>query len=138
MIHLNSPIVGQQTTFGQIQNMCKYHGYCLAGNWEYDRGHYDAILWRDNDVGETIYVRIPFRVINGELDRSDAQLEFANPYIIKHVVNVGLDRDENSVATVLGFNQFQKPLDTDGQIDNKDKWIEAGEQAVNHFMKYIS
>ena len=136
MIYLNSQIVGQQATFGQIQNMCKHHGYCLAGTWEYDRGHYDAILWRDG--GETIYVRIPFNVINGELDRADAQLEFETPYIIKHVVNIGLDRDENSIATVLGFNQFQKPLDTDGHIDNKDKWIEAGEQAVEHFMKYIS
>ncbi|MGM8366194.1 YugN family protein [Virgibacillus sp. W0181] len=135
MIKLDSDITGRQTYFGQVQNMCKQHGYCLAGNWEYDRGHFDAVLWREG--GESIYVRIPFNVIKGELDRHDAQLEFSTPYIIKHVVNVGLDRDENSLLSAVGFNQFQKPLDTDGHIDNKDKWVDAGEQAVQHFMKYI-
>ncbi|MGM8212490.1 YugN family protein [Virgibacillus sp. W0430] len=136
MIKLDTNIVGKQTYFGHIQNMCKHHGYCLAGNWEYDRGYFDTILWREG--GETIYVRIPFNVVKGELDRYDAQLEFSTPYIIKHVVNIGLDRDENSLLSAIGFNQFQKPLDTDGHIDNKDKWVEAGEQAVDHFMKYIS
>src|SRR5699024_12602013 len=72
----------------------------LLRSWEYDRGKFDAIIWREK--GETIYLRIPFHVINGELDKSDAYIQFRTPYIIKHVVNLGLDRNENSLLSATG------------------------------------
>lgn len=129
MISLNSNIEGKKGFFGQIQNSLKIYGFFLCGAWEYDRGKFDAILWREK--GETIYLRIPFHVINGELDKSDAYIQFRTPYIIKHVVNLGLDRDENSLLSATGFNQFQKPLDKDGKINYKNHWQKHGEMLIN-------
>ncbi|MDQ0197650.1 hypothetical protein [Neobacillus ginsengisoli] len=37
------------------------------------------------------------------LDHSSALIEFGTPFVIKHIVNIGLD-------------QFQTPLDNDGYI----------------------
>lgn len=132
MLYLNTDIEGRQMTFGEAQTMLKEHGFVLGGGWEYDRGLFDGVMHREG--GETIYVRIPFQVIEGELDRRDALLEFQQPFVIKHVVNLGLDKDENSLTTVLGLNQFQKPIDTDGQIFDKSKWQEFGEEAIGDIL----
>ena len=51
-------------------------------------------------------------------------------YVIKHVVHVGLDRDESSLLDATGFSQFQQPIDKDGEIIDKNRWIHAGEDAV--------
>lgn len=128
MINLQTNIEGKRYYFGKIQKALKPHGFFLCGAWEYDRGKFDAILWREN--GETIYLRIPFHVIQGQLDHVDAYIEFRTPYLIKHIVNLGLDRDENSLLSATGFNQFQKPLDKDGEINNKVLWKHHGERLI--------
>lgn len=128
MIRLESVMKGKKGMFGQLRMRLAEYGFCLCGAWEYDRGKFDVVLWRE--AGETIYLRMPFHVLSGELDRDDAAIEFRTPYIIKHVVNVGLDRDENSLLSATGFNQFQKPLDKDGKITHKDRWREYGEALV--------
>lgn len=132
MISLQTPIEGKRSYFGYMQKELKKFGFFLCGAWDYDRGKFDAILWREQ--GETIYLRIPFHVLNGELDKSDAYIEFRTPYIIKHVVNVGLDRDADSLLSATGFAQFQTPLDKDGQITNKDKWAAYGDSLINDIM----
>ena len=53
--------------------------------------------------------------------------------MIKHVVHVGLDSDESSLLDATGFSQFQQPIDTDGEIIDKNRWIHAGEVAVKNF-----
>ena len=128
MISLQTELEGKRNYFGYLQGQFKKYGFFLCGAWEYDRGKFDAVLWREK--GETIYLRLPFHVLSGELDKRDAYLEFRTPYIIKHVVNTGLDRDENSLLSATGFNQFQKPLDKDGKIDNKEKWTHHGDSLV--------
>lgn len=128
MISLQTNIEGTRYYFGDIRNALKPEGFFLCGAWEYDRGKFDAILWREH--GETIYLRIPFHVIHGQLDHVDAYIEFRTPYLIKHIVNLGLDRDENSLLSATGFNQFQKPLDKDGEINNKDLWKYHGEMLI--------
>src|SRR5699024_4123089 len=120
VIQLETDIKGKRMYFGQAQRDLKEHGFFIGGNWEYDSGMFDGIIHREG--GETIYIRIPFQVIYGELDREDAYIEFQQPFIIKHVVHVGLDTDENSLLTVTGFGQFQEPLDKDGYIHDKSKW----------------
>lgn len=135
MIMLDTMIEGKQTRFAQMQDCCKIIGFTLGGNWEYYQGYYDAILAKDSD--ETIYLRLPFIVAQGMLDHLDALIEFEKPYIIKHVINLGLDRDENSLVSATGFNQFQKPLDTDGNIDNKSYWKDAGEDVVHYVVESL-
>ena len=136
MLHLETDIEGKQTYFGMAQKELKRQGLALGGNWEYDSGFFDGILHRDK--GETIYIRLPFQVIEGELDHSDAFIEFLKPFVIKHVVHVGLDKDENSLLSATGFNQFQKPLDKDGHIHDKNEWQEFGEEIVGDLLDKLS
>lgn len=136
MLKLQTDIEGKKAVFGQTRDLLKPYGYVLCGNWDYHRGKFDNMLWRE--AGETIYLRLPFNVLSGELDHDSALIEFQTPYVIKHIVNLGLDRDENSLLSVTGFNQFQKPIDTDAHIRDKSRWEIAGEQAVNEVLKQIT
>ncbi|MFD2043332.1 YugN family protein [Ornithinibacillus salinisoli] len=135
LIQLDTDIEGRTAHFGDMMNIAKHNGFGLCGSWEYDSGFFDSIVWREG--GETIYVRVPFHVLKGQLDRPDAILEFKKPFVIKHVVHIGLDQGENSLLAATGINQFQEPLDKDGQIRNKTKWEEVGEQAVNQLARNI-
>lgn len=135
MIMLDSTIEGKQTSFGEMKNCCNGIGFTLGGSWDYHQGHFDAVLQKDQD--ETIYLRMPFKVTKGMLDHVNALIEFEKPFIIKHVINLGLDKDENSLMSATGFNQFQKPLDTDGNIDNKSYWKSTGEEVVEHVVKSL-
>lgn len=137
MIYLETEIEGKQMTFGQAQQELKEFGLFIGGNWEYDRGMFDGIMHREREEGETMYIRLPFQVIEGELDRPDALIEFQKPFVIKHVVHVGLDKDENSLLSATGFGQFQEPKDKDGYIRDKSKWEEFGEEIVGDILDRI-
>lgn len=135
MIHLDTDMEGKQMTFGHANDNLKEFGFHMGGNWEYHEGMFDGIMHREG--GETYYVRLPFKVLEGELDRRDAWIEFQKPFVIKHVVNLGLDKDSNSLLTATGFSQFQEPLDTDGHIRDKSKWQEFGEEAIGDILDKI-
>lgn len=69
--------------------------------------------------------------MEGMLDHSSALIQFGTPYVIKHIVNYGLDYDQNSFVTATtGLDQFQTPLDKDGQISDKSRWEQAGVEVV--------
>lgn len=133
MLQLQTAIEGKQSHYGHVKDIFEQNGYFLGGNWDYDRGSFDGILWREG--GETIYLRIPFIVIDGELDQFDAAIQFTTPYVIKHVVNIGLDRDESSLLTTTGLSQFQNPVDSDGRIHDRSEWEEIGELAVSQLLE---
>ena len=132
MLKLQTELEGQTASFGLVSDCIRGLGYHMGGNWDYHQGCFDHILCQEG--GETIYIRIPFSVTDGELDDYEASIKFRTPYIIKHVVHVGLDRDETSLLNVDGFNQFQPPIDKDGKIKNKNRWMHAGEVAVKDLM----
>lgn len=134
-MELQTELEGKNTYFGQMRDGIKNLGYCLGGGWEYHKGSFDSVLWREG--GETIYLRIPFLVLEGELDEHEAYIKFQRPFVIKHVVNIGLDNDESSLISATGFGQFQDPIDTDGQIKNKSKWKEVGLEAVNKILPFV-
>ncbi|MEC1722056.1 YugN family protein [Schinkia azotoformans] len=137
MIKLQTNIEGKRAYFGVIKNIFQSHGCSFCSNFDYHQGKFDALLWREG--GESIYLRMPIYVVNGELDYSNALIEFGTPFVIKHVVNIGLDYDENSLLTATtGLNQFQDPLDTDGYIRDKSRWAKAGEETVNMIMNSIN
>ena len=116
MLKLQTDIEGKKAYFGDVHKVFRDNGFTFCSNFEYDHGKFDMNLCREG--GETIYVRIPFDVLQGELDRPSAYIQFGQPYVIKHIVNIGLDWDENSLLTATGFNQFQAPVDKDGKILN--------------------
>ncbi|WP_252504859.1 YugN family protein [Sporosarcina sp. Marseille-Q4943] len=132
MLKLQTELEGQTASFGVVSDCIRELGYHIGGNWDYDRGCFDHILCQEG--GETIYIRIPFFVTQGELDDYEASIKFGTPYIIKHVVHVGLDRDGDSLLDATGFSQFQQPIDKDGKIINKNRWIHAGEVAVKDLL----
>lgn len=137
LIYLETEIEGKRMFFGEAKQKLKEFGLFIGGNWEYDRGMFDGIMHRERDEGETIYIRLPFEVIRGELDHDNAYIEFQKPFIIKHVVHVGLDKDSNSLLTATGLAQFQKPKDKDGYIRDKSMWEEFGEELVGDILDKI-
>jgi len=135
MLKLQTELEGQSASFGLVNECVRELGYHLGGNWDYHKGSFDYILCSEG--GETIYIRIPFVVTQGELDQFDASIKFETPYVIKHVVHVGLDSDESSLLDATGFSQFQEPIDKDGKIIDKNRWIHAGEVAVNDLLNCL-
>ncbi|MFC7687953.1 YugN family protein [Ureibacillus sp. GCM10028918] len=136
MLQFESELEGKHAQFGYLRDKLKNYGFCLGGYWDYDRGFFDAILSKQD--GETIYLRLPFVVISGELDSDHAHIQFKTPYVIKHIVNYGLDFDDGSLLDATGFSQFQTPVDKDGTIQNKHKWVQAGEQVVGKVLQYLN
>jgi hypothetical protein len=132
MLKLQTKLDGQIANFGVVRDCIRDLGYHLGGNWDYDGGFFDHVLCREE--GETIYIRIPFFVRDGELDKYDTIIEFGTSFVIKHVVHVGLDREGSSLLDATGFSQFQQPIDTDGKIIDKNRWIHAGEVAVQELL----
>lgn len=134
MLKLQTSLEGKAAMFGDVHDKFSKDGYKLGGNWDYDKGSFDSVL--DREEGETIYLRIPFSVEEGQLDDYGATILFHTPYLVKHVVNIGLDDDQSSLLTST-LNQFQEPIETDGQVEDKSRWIQAGEQAVEQLSSYI-
>ena len=137
MIKLQTEIEGKKAYFGSVLNAFESYGCSFCSNFDYDQGKFDALLWRDG--GESIYLRVPFNVINGYLDHSNALIEFGTPFVIKHVVNIGLDYDDHSLVTgTTGLAQFQEPLDPDDYIGDKSRWVKAGEDKISQVMNSIN
>ncbi|SIT84311.1 YugN family protein [Edaphobacillus lindanitolerans] len=128
MLKLETDLQGKRALYGEIEPLLRSHGFSLCGNWEYNEGMFDGILNRMS--GETIYLRLPFDVLSGSLDHPNTMLAFGQPFLIKHVVNVGLDHDQNALLTTTGFDQFQAPLEKDANIQKKSQWEERGEEKV--------
>ncbi|MGX9136202.1 YugN family protein [Rummeliibacillus sp. JY-2-4R] len=136
MIQFDSIIEGKKAYFGYIRDVFQSYGCSFCSNFEYHEGKFDSILHRQD--GETIYLRMPFRVIDGELDHRSAYIQFGRPFVIKHVVNLGLDYDENSLMTATtGLSQFQDPIDKDGNIRDKSRWAKAGEEKIERMLSSI-
>lgn len=136
MLRLETNIEGKLAHFGYLRDHIEAHGFTIGGDWEYDRGYFDYVMWRDSD--ETIYLRAPFVVTEGELDMYDTHIRFLKPFVIKHVVHVGLDYEESSLLDATGFSQFQSPVDKDAPIENKNKWVEAGEKVItDRLLPYV-
>lgn len=143
MIPVPSEIEGREAIFGKIQEPFQQAGFILGGNWEYDSGYFDAALERDG--GETIYLRLPVKVLSGALDDGEARLKFLQPLLLRHVANTGLMEEDNSLPVVDQMmpttsslvNQFQKPLKTDGEIHDEQKRLQKAQTAISKIMPYV-
>lgn len=122
MIPLSSKLEAREQEFVEIMKMLEEHQFALGGNWDYKHGSFDRYL----DEAHKVWLRIPFDVINGNLDgeteENDAKIRLGQPYVLKHVYNEGLD-PEAQPRTLGGLvDQFQSPLDPDAPVEQK--WIE--------------
>lgn len=119
----NSSLPGTRGTYGYIQEALQ-PDFTLA-NWDYEHGYFDCML----DEQGMVYLRLPVKVMQGELDSPDAWLEMGTPFVIKHVYQTGVEQDlvNASVASAM-INQFQEPVDKDAQVE--DRWMSQAEQVV--------
>jgi hypothetical protein len=134
VLSFTSDIEGKRAFYGDIRNRFEKEGFHICSGWEYYEGSFDSILSQNGGV--SIYLRLPTQVIQGRLDHEDAYLQFGRPFLIKHVVNIGISRDFN-VLDMIGLGQFQKPLDPDDRIEHEAKWVQAGEHAITRIKQYI-
>lgn len=123
---IQSSLRGIQGTFGQIRDSLAQDDFTLA-NWEYDGGYFDRKL--DEHGQGMVFLRLPFDVMHGRLDDTDARIEFGTPFVLKHVYETGLDDDIGYATGPLVApvaNQFQEPVDKDAGVD--ERWVrQAGE-----------
>ncbi len=120
MIALKSKIEGKTVIYGNALKLFKEAGMDIGGGWEYDHGMFDTILYQRKET--TIYLRVPFQVLEGELDSPRTVIRFQTPFVIKHVMNIGLDEEDSATMTVAGLEQFQAPQDPDAPIDRQHEF----------------
>ena len=135
MIPLESVIEGKSAIYGNALKLFQAEGMDIGGGWEYDHGMFDAILYRRNET--TIYLRVPFVVLDGMMDASNTLIRFQTPFVIKHVMNIGLDEEESPVATVTGLEQFSAPEDPDAPIDRQEEFAIAAQTKLNQLSEDI-
>lgn len=131
MIELKTTMPGKKALFGDACKVLEEHGVIIGGNWDFDRGNFDRVL--NQDGGESIYLRMPFDVVDGVMDEDSAMISFGTPFIIKHVLNIGLDDDDSPVLAAAGLDQFQTPQDKDAPIVYDEKWVHEGEDLIAKF-----
>ncbi|ANE48569.1 hypothetical protein SY83_22330 [Paenibacillus swuensis] len=132
MITLTSQLENKELAYNDANTYLSRHGFSLGGGWDYKQGVFDHAL----DEANKVWLRIPFEVTRGELDvdadASDAQVKLGTPYVLRHVYREDDNPDPDAQPKIAGalFDQFQKPLNPDANID--DKWLN---QAKEHLSK---
>lgn len=125
---LSSRLTGQEQEFAPVQSALAERGFALGGAWEYDRGSFDCAL----DEGNKVWLRLPFRVTNGNLDgetaENDAKIRFDEPYVLKHLYNEGLDAEAQPRTFGALFDQFQDPVEPDADIE--PRWIDEARERL--------
>ncbi|GBG06533.1 hypothetical protein PAT3040_01060 [Paenibacillus agaridevorans] len=128
MIPISSTVEGQEKKFTEIQALLTDRQFTLGGNWDYDHGSFDRALDGENKV----WLRIPFQVIDGnidsELSENNAQIQFQQPYVLRHLYNEGNDPEASVRVVGAVFDQFQSPIDPDADIE--PRWVERGEAVM--------
>lgn len=126
MIPLHSEIQSKEHEYGIIRTYLEKHDFTVGGNWEYDRGFFDMNL----DAEQKVWLRLPFEVTNGVIDREadhlHAKIRMGQPFVLKHVYNEGLDTEAK--ARMLGalFDQFQEPTDKDADVE--PHWVDEAKR----------
>ncbi|WP_421617014.1 YugN family protein [Brevibacillus sp. TJ4] len=120
----DSNLPGTRGTFGFFQEALAPD--FVLSNWDYEAGYFDRQL---DDQG-MVYLRIPVKVLQGELDSLDAWLEMGVPFVIKHVYRTGIENHIGYIEPVISaaMNQFQEPVDKDAEIE--ERWIQQARQVV--------
>ncbi|KKB43677.1 YugN family protein [Bacillus thermotolerans] len=135
MIQLDTALEGKRALYGEISQPLREHGFDIGGNWDFDQGMFDSTL--ASEGSETVYLRLPFDVEEGMMDEDDAMIVFKKPFVIKHVANIGLEKDGSGALTATGIEQFQSPKDKDAPISHKKDWVQEGKEKVNQILEEV-
>lgn len=125
---LPSSLTSQVHGYMNARDTLLDEGFALGGNWEYDHGSFDCSL----DDANKVWLRLPFDVTIGNLDSettdSHTQIQFGQPYVLKHVYNEGSDREAQPRALGAMLDQFSDPVDPDDEIEGH--WIDQARQKL--------
>jgi len=135
MIPISSSVEGQEKKFTEVHELLKERQFSLGGNWEYDGGTFDRALDDENKV----WLRIPFRVTDGnidsELSENNAQIQFGQPFVLKHLYNEGNDPEASVRVVGAMFDQFQAPVNPDADVE--PRWVERGQSIMREVEEAI-
>ncbi len=125
MIELPSRLEGEHFDLFKLEQKLKPNGYSIGGNWDYDQGAFD---YKMNDDGAYQFLRLPFTAVDGQLDARNCTVQLGRPYLLSHVYQQGIDEQAHSDNSSATFNQFQEPVDKDGEIP--EHYLEKGKELV--------
>ncbi|MDR7074268.1 YugN-like family protein [Fictibacillus barbaricus] len=122
---IKSKIENEYIALNEAEDALKSLGFSYGGNWDYDHGYFDYKL--DDEVGYT-FLRIPFKAVEGELDKRNTVIQIGEPFLLAHKYQIGLDDNVGAGSVSGSFNQFSEPQDPDASIDKK--WIDIAKEIV--------
>ncbi|REE56343.1 YugN-like protein [Paenibacillus taihuensis] len=129
MIPLDTKLEASEKEFAEVRDMLEQHQFSVGGNWDYDHGYFDRYL----DDEHKVWLRMPFNVINGNIDSDtqdlDAKIRMGKPFVLKHVYNEGLDKEAHPRTFGSLVDQFQEPLDPDGEVESK--WVTEAKKVLD-------
>jgi hypothetical protein len=122
---IKSKLENQLCALNEAEEVMKSMGFSYGGNWDYDHGYFDYKI--DDEIGYT-FLRIPFKAVEGELDKKDTVIQLGEPFLLAHKYQIGLDDNAEAGNLSGSLNQFSEPQDPDAAIDKK--WIGIGKELV--------
>lgn len=130
---LSSSLEQVQESFDKVRAQLEQFDFNLSGGWGYDHGYFDRSL----DEAHKVWLRIPVQVITGRIDgdveATDAVVEVGTPFVLKHVYNEGLDPEAELETAGALIDQFQTPLNSDAEIE--DKWVKEAASVLQKVEK---
>lgn len=63
LLQFDSKIVGKEIGFGYLRDKIANRGFTIGGNWEYYKGSFDSILWKE--AGNYLFACSLYRNIRG-------------------------------------------------------------------------
>ncbi len=128
MIPLDSSLIDSTMSYEEASHALKQQAFTLGGNWDYDHGSFDKAL----DDKHQVWLRLPFSVTSGELegDREEqrTEIKFGQPFLLRHVYQEGLDATADFMTYSGLINQFQDPVDPDGELG--PEWMDTGRRVL--------
>lgn len=105
--------------FTELKDALERYHFGLGGNWEYNHGSFDRRL---DGERQTVWLRIPFEVVHGELDPISPQpgtrVMVGTPYVLRHLYNEGDDHTAHFYTLGALVDQFQAPVNADAAVQS--------------------
>ena len=132
MIPVPSKVEGQVFSLYDLEQRLKPIGYVIGGNWDYDHGSFDYEI--DDRVGYQ-FLRVPFSVVNGQLDDKEATVQLGEPFLLSHKYQRGLDDNVHVGNKTASFDQFSEPVDPDAEFPSE--YVDTGKELVQELERTL-
>ncbi|GIN61984.1 hypothetical protein J27TS8_19770 [Robertmurraya siralis] len=126
MIEVPSSIEGKEYHLDDLERLLKPIGYSIGGNWDYDHGFFD---YKMDDKEGYQFLRVPFQVVEGQLDSSVCTVKLGRPFLLSHQYEGGIDEEAEVGNITATINQFQSPENKDALFPRQ--FLEMGQVLVS-------